>query len=172
MYRRRRVDFTQAKAPVAREAVQRMSLIITILIGFLPTIALTALLIGLPCLIMKRKSRRLTDSLDDELPGLPALSGLQRGLQLTTVLANLDEVLLGYRTSTAPATSRRSSTDVSPSATGTLLLSLGADPEAALSMLDSWCQEGAELALRPSIDGDVVVLCEQRTTRRLVLTPL
>jgi hypothetical protein len=126
------------------------------------------LLIGLPYLIMKRKSRRSTDLLDEEQPSLPALDGLH----LTTVLANLDEVLLGYRTSTAWATSRRSSTDVSPSAAGTLLLSLGPDPEAALSILDDWCQEGAELALRPSGDGDVVVLCDRRTTRRLALSQL
>jgi hypothetical protein len=145
-----------------------MNLFITILIGFTPTIGLTALLVGLPYLLMKRKSRRLTDSMDEEQPSLPALDGLQ----LTTVLANSGEVLLGYRTSTASATSRRSSTDVSPSATGTLLLSLGPDPAAALSILDDWCQEGAELALRPSIDGDVVVLRDRHTARRLVLSPL
>jgi hypothetical protein len=40
---------------------------------------------------MKRKSRRLTDSMDEEQPSLPALDGLQ----LTTVLANSGEVLLG-----------------------------------------------------------------------------
>jgi hypothetical protein len=53
-----------------------------------------------------------------------------------------------------------------------LLLSLGPDPAAALSILDDWCQEGAELALRPSIDGDVVVLGDRHTARRLVLSPL
>jgi hypothetical protein len=144
-----------------------INLVLVLLFGLAPAIGLTALLIGLPYAAMKRKTRRLTEP--SSTGHRPQLS-VAGDLQLTTILAEPGEVLLGYR---AVDDSRRGlsrPTGVSPSATGTLLLSLGQDAEEVLSILDGWREQGVELALRLSDDCDVVILYDRQTAQRLVFS--
>src|SRR5438128_1925667 len=100
-----------------------MSLFLTILLGFIPTVGLTALLIGVPYLRMRRKS---VESLGEDGPGRGLAvtdrpsPPLERDLQLTTVLAEAGEVLLGYRIGGPWGNSHRPATDVSPSTIETL----------------------------------------------------
>jgi hypothetical protein len=144
-----------------------MSPVLPILLVFAPSVGLTALLIGLPYAVMKRKARRLArPSLTANRPQPPVLGNLQ----LTTVLAEPGEVLLGYRAVDDSTRSRRLSTGVSPSPTGTLLLSLGHDAEKVLSILDDWRQQGVELALRLSDGDDLVILYDRHTAQRLVFS--
>lgn len=156
-----------------------MNLFLTTLLELTPTIGVAALLIGLSYLAEKRNSlRSAPHPLEEDRPALdspvadrpsPPVAG---DLQLTAVLAGSGEVLLGYRASAASTTSRRSSVGVSPLATGTLLFSLGQDPDGVLSILDGWCREDVELALRLSDNCDVVELWDRRTAQRLVLSQL
>jgi hypothetical protein len=152
-----------------------------ILLGLVPIITLTALLIGLPYLEAKcRGGRSRHRRMEDARPAPdPAGANADRSgapaaldLQLTTVLADSGQVLVGYKTSHHSADGYRSSTNVSPTATGTLLLAVGQNDEAIESTLDRWSKEGIELALRTSDDSDVVVLCDRRTAQQLVLSQI
>jgi hypothetical protein len=157
-----------------------MTLLLALLLGVVPTIALPALLIGLVVLTTRRKSQPSeTPPLADPGPGVvpapadrpPAAMAVD--LQLTTVLAESGEILLGYRTSEASAAGRRSSTDVFPLATGILLVRpSGEDCDAVVSTLERWSKDGIELALRTFDDAGLVVLCDRRTSQRLVLSLL
>jgi hypothetical protein len=144
-----------------------MSLVVVILLGFAPAIGLTAVLIGLPYAAMKRKTRWLERP---SPPSAPPRHPVLGNLRLTTVLAQPGEVLLGYRKVDDSTGSRRLGTSVSPSATDTLLLSLGEDAEEVLSILDGWRQQGVELALRLSDDGTEVILYDRQTAQRLVFS--
>jgi hypothetical protein len=139
--------------------------LLVLLVGLAPAIALTALLIGLPYAAMKRRSRRLTKRCEtDDRPRLSVVADLQ----LTTILTQPGEVLLGYRAIDAASSPPLSWPGVSPSATGTMLLSLGQDADEVLSVLDGWLQQGVELALRLSDNGNIVILYDRQTAQRLV----
>jgi hypothetical protein len=156
-----------------------MNLFPAILFGLVPIVMLTALLIGLPSLVKRRNLRRagrrpaqhaqlaLASPTSDR-----TAAPLAMHLELTTVLVDSGQVLVGYRTREASAAGYRSFTDVSPTATGTLLLSLGRNERPALATLDRWSHEGIELALRAPDDSDVVVLYDRRTAQQLVLSQI
>jgi hypothetical protein len=158
-----------------------MNPFLAILIVVAPIIGLPALLIGLFALTTGRKTPRSEPGQLEDTGTCVVAPTAERptpamavDLQLTTVLAESGEVLLGYRTGAASAAGLRSSSkEVFPLATGILLVRpRDEDTGAALSILDRWCQEGIELALRTFEHGDVVVLCDRRTTQRLVLNRL
>jgi hypothetical protein len=146
------------------------------MLGLITTVALPALLIGLYVRTTRRKGQRSEPlPFEDSNRGIVAPPAEQRragvDLQLTTVLAESGEVLLGYRTSDTSAASGRSSTDVFPRSSGTLLVRpRNKDIDAALSTLDRWSREGIELALHRFDESDLMVLCDRRTSHRLVLS--
>jgi hypothetical protein len=152
-----------------------MNPFLTIFLGLIPIIGLPALLIGLFALTTGRTRNRSESPLsDDARPGVvPAPTDRPPGgvdLQLTAVLAEAGEVLLGYRMSDASNVNHQSSTDVFPVATGILLVRpRDDDGGATLSTLARWSNEGIELALCTLEGGDVVSLCDRRTSERLVL---
>lgn len=156
-----------------------MDLFLTQTLVLVPTIGFVALLIGLPVVAASRKRRRSQSQLmDDDRPGAVSATTARRvpptamDFQLTTVLAESGEILLGYRTCDARAASQRTSTGDSPLTTGTLLL-VPIDQEACdtvVSTLDRWSTEGVEVALRSVDRSDVVVLSDRRTLQRLVLS--
>jgi hypothetical protein len=156
-----------------------MNPFLTIVLGLIPIIGVPALLIGLFALMAGRSSRR-SESPSEVAGGrvVSAPSGQLRAameleVQLTTVLAESGEALLGYRTSAASATSIRSSTDVFPLATGILLVRpRDEDGDTAFSTLDRWSKDGIELTLRAVDDSDVVDLCDRQTSQSLVLSVL
>jgi hypothetical protein len=153
-----------------------MNPILAILIGVGPIIALAAILIGLFALTPGRKTPQSEPGpLEDDGTGVVAPTAerpapaMAVDLQLTTVLAESGEVLLGYRTGGAGA-GLRSSKEVFAVATGILLVRpRDEDSDTPLSTLDRWCQEGIELALLTFEHADVVILCDRRTTQRVVL---
>jgi hypothetical protein len=152
---------------------------LVLLFSFAPVTGLTAWLVGHHYLTKKRCGRLSTlPSSENIQPRLNPATGdrptspVVRDFQLTTMLVVPGEVLLGYRATTASTRGRSPSTGVSPSATGTLLFSLGHDPDAALSILDGWCREGVALALRMTDEHDTWALCDRRTSRRLVLSEI
>jgi hypothetical protein len=115
-----------------------MSPTLIILLGFAPVTGLTAWLVVRHRLARKRPGRPPTPV---ARPALHSGAGRRpspptaRDLQLTTVLAAPGEVLLGYKVTGSPS-HRRPSGAVAPSATGTLVFSLGQDPDVARSILD------------------------------------
>jgi hypothetical protein len=152
-----------------------MNPFLTIFLGLIPIIGIPALLIGLFALTTGRKTQR-----SESLPSEAARSGVVPApadrppggvdLQLTAVLAEAGEVLLGYRTLDASGASHQSSTDVFPLATGVLLVRpCDADSAATLSTLGRWSKESIELALCTLDGGDIVALCDRRTSERIVL---
>ncbi len=153
-----------------------MSPLLAILIGVGPILALAAILIGLFALTPGRRTPR-SEPGPSEADGTGVVAPTAErpapatavDLQLTTVLAESGDVLLGYRTGGA-APGLRSSKEAFAVATGTLLVRPGdEDTDTPLSTLDRWCQEGIELALLAFEHSDVVILCDRRTTQRLVL---
>jgi hypothetical protein len=152
-----------------------MNPFLAIFLGLIPIIGIPALLIGLFALTTRRKTQR-SESLPSEATRsgvVPAPADWRPGgvdVQLTAVLPEAGEVLLGYRTLDASGGSHQSSTDVFPLATGILLVRpRHEDSGATLSTLERWSKEGTELALRGPDGGDLVALCDRRTSERLVL---
>jgi hypothetical protein len=152
-----------------------MNPFLTIFLGLIPIIGIPALLIGLFALTTGRKTQRSDSPLLDKARPyvLPEPAERPPGsvdLQLTAVLAEAGEVLLGYRTTNASGASHQSSTEVFPLATGVLLVrSRDEDSGATLSTLDRWSKEGIELALCTLDGGHFVALCDRRTSERLIL---
>ena len=153
-----------------------MNPFLAILIGVGPIIGLPALLIGLFALTTGRKTPQTEPGpLDGDIVAPTEerpTATMSVHLQLTSVLAGADEVLLGYRTDGASA-GLGSSTEVFPVATGILLVRpRREDTGTPHSTLDRWCQTGIELSLLTFEHSDVVVLCDRRTKQRLVLNRL
>jgi hypothetical protein len=126
-----------------------MNPFLTILLGLIPIIGLPGELIGLFALMTRRKSHRsksqaLEDASVDVVPAAADRHPCGVDLQLTAVLAEAGEALLGYRASDASVARHQSSTDVFPLAAGILLVRPRDDDSgAALSTLDRWSKEGS-----------------------------
>jgi hypothetical protein len=157
-----------------------MSLTLVLLFSLIPMAGLTAAWLVGPHYLAKKHHGRLSTPRSPEPIHPRANPGTGRrptppaalDLQLTTMLVAPGEVLVEYRATAASTSGRGPSTGIASSPTGTLLFSLGHDPDATLSILDRWCRTGAELALRITDERERWALCDRRTSRRLVLSEI
>jgi hypothetical protein len=154
-----------------------MDLILTPLLVLIPSIGLAAPLIGLRVRAVRRTRRRseTRPAGDDRRgaapldPGRPAAPA-PRALQLTTVLAIADEIVVGYQTCEARAASERSWTGDSSVPETLLLVPIDADTGAVVPTLQYWASAGVEVAMYSFSHSDVVVLCDRQTSDRLWLS--